>query len=90
MISISYIKESQICQKLFVFEQNVNKFEGENAKYLLSLRHFLIDKGNPQKFSFKKNLRNFETLNFCQDPAVIIGTGSADPDSDPYKNEHCR
>ena len=32
---------------------------------------FLIDKGYPQNFSFKKRLRTFETLNFCQDSARI-------------------
>ena len=25
-----WIQESQICQKLFIFEQNFNKFHGEN------------------------------------------------------------
>ena len=69
--------KSQICQKLFIFEQNFNKCKDENAKFLLNvqgfeyLRRFLIDKGNPQNFSFQKRLRNFETLNFCQDSARI-------------------
>ena len=35
------------------------------------LRRFLIDKGNPQNFPFQKKLRNFVTLNFCQDSARI-------------------
>ena len=56
---------------------------------------FLIDKGNSQNFSFKKRLRNFETLNFVKiwpgsgSGSVIIGNGSADPDPDPdpYQNE---
>ena len=55
-----------------------DKFLGENAKFLLTvqgfeyLRRFLIDKGNPQHFSFKKKakkFRNFEFLSrFGQDP----------------------
>ena len=64
------------------------------------LRHFLIDKGNPQNFSFQKKLRNFETFRIfvkirpgSGSGSVIIGTGSADPDPDPYQNEtdpqHC-
>ena len=69
---------SQICQKLFIFEQNFNKFYAENAKFLLNiqgfeyLRRFLVDKGNPQNFSFQKKakkFRNFDFLSrFGQDP----------------------
>ena len=32
---------------------------------------FLVGKGNQQNFSFRKMLRNFETLNLCQDLAWI-------------------
>ena len=54
-----------------VADPNFDKFQGENAKFLLNvqgfeyLRRFLIDKGNPQKFSFlnkAKKLRNFGFL----------------------------
>ena len=87
---------SQISQKLFIFEQNFNKCKDENAKFLLNvqgfeyLRRFLIDKGNPQNFSFQKKakkFRNFEFLSrFGQDSDP--GSGSAfgfvsDPDPDP-------
>ena len=54
---------------------------------------FLIDIGNSQNFSFKKRLRNFDTLNFVKiwpgsgSGSVIIGNGSADPDPGPYQNE---
>ena len=68
---------SQICQKLFIFEQNFNKCKAENAKFLLNvqgfeyLRRFLIDKGNPQNFSFQKKAKKFRNFAFCQDAARI-------------------
>ena len=34
------IKESQICQKLFVIKQNFNKLWGENAKFLLNVQGY--------------------------------------------------
>ena len=50
--------KNQICQKLFIFEQNFNKFKAENAKFLLNvqgfeyLRRFFIDKGNLPRWPF--------------------------------------
>ena len=74
--------KSQICQKLFIFEQNFNKFKAENAKFLLNvqgfeyLRRFLIDKGNPQNFSSQKKSKKFRNFDF------LSGFGQ-DPDPDP-------
>ena len=31
---------SQICQKMFIFEQNFNKFKAKNAKFLLNVQGF--------------------------------------------------
>ena len=78
------IQASQICQNLFIFEQNFDEYSGGNAIFSLDvqrfecLRRFLQGKANPQNFSFRKKakkFRNFEYLSrFGQDP---------DPESDP-------
>ena len=73
---------SQISQKLFIFEQNFNKCKDENAKFLLNvqgfeyLRRFLIDKGNPQNFSFQKKAKKFRNFDF-------LSRFGQDPDPDP-------
>ena len=86
--------KSQICQKLFIFEQNFNKFKAENAKFLLNvqgfeyLRRFFIDKGNLQNFSFQKKAKKFRHFEFLSrfgqdpdpDPLLVFGW---DPDPDP-------
>ena len=54
--------------RIWVAPKTFNKCKDENAKFLLNVQgfeylwRFLIDKGNPQNFSFQKKAKKFRNF----------------------------